>query len=313
MVINYLEKSIEFIETNLFLDLSVETCAAAASYSTFHYCRLFSSHTGMSVREYINKRRVSEAAKLIKDTELPLKEIGYRCGFNSQESFTRVFKRVFHLSPRSYRQLDFPIPLLEKVKVSQLGHNNRAVDYFSQPEIRSLSAFKVAGKAHETIYENGQLFKEVPMFWNQFYEEKTYMKLGYCEGQKRVDCGVSLFTETDFIIYTNQNQSRRFRFDFLTGVKIPDDSNISQDLVTVTIPEQLYAIFESQPANEPDFIQELINTWRYIDYYWLPNSPYEYSGGIQFNEYEPYGRPLKKVFYVPIRLKNRQDKQINSN
>lgn len=301
MVISYLETGIEFIERNLFLGLSVDECAKAAGYSTYHYCRVFNTRLGISVKAYIRKRRVSEAAKLISGSSLSLKEIGYRCGFNSQENFIRVFKGTFGIAPSDFRRTGYAMKLIEKLEVSQL--NGLALDYqqFPEPKIQRLSAFEVVGRKHLTTFENERHFQDVPVFWNQFYAEKVYDSLGCLSEESRIDHGVSLLEGNP--LFDEDNQRKSLDFYYLTGVRVTDGMDIPNDLDCVTIPASLYAVFQHQPATTDNLIQKLIDTWHYIDYYWLPNSAYEHAGGFEFNEYFPTINPLSKCIYIPIRLK----------
>jgi len=57
-----MEKSINFIEQNLYQDLTAQKIAEYVGYSLYHYCRIFLAYYNMSVMEYVRKRRLSLAA-----------------------------------------------------------------------------------------------------------------------------------------------------------------------------------------------------------------------------------------------------------
>ncbi len=67
--------------------------------------RLFKNETGMSVIEYLNKCRVSEASILLVDDNVSIKDVAYYVGFTDQMYFSRVFKRVTGHTPTEYRRL----------------------------------------------------------------------------------------------------------------------------------------------------------------------------------------------------------------
>lgn len=304
MHIQFIQKGIDFIEDNLFLTISLEECAKAAGYSLYHYCRVFTSVMGIPVKEYIRRRRVSESVRMINETSLSLKEIGYRCGFNSQENYIRVFKTVFGISPAEYKKSRYPMFLTERETLS--GKDFKEPDYtcFQPPHIMTINSFTVAGRSHPTTFEQERQFQDVPVFWDQFYSQRLYERLGFDQEDSRIDHGVSILNGDASDLYDDLGQRRGLDFDYLTGVRIPDNRKIPGDLDLVVIPSGLYAAFHHQPATDYNLIQNLIDTWRYIDFYWLPNSAYEHAGNLEFNEYDPHRNRLNKTIYIPIRPKS---------
>lgn len=303
----FLKLGTDYIEQKLFLDISLEQCAKAAGYSLYHYCRVFNATMGITVKEYIRKRRVSEAAKMINETSLSLVEIAYRCGFNSQENFIRVFKSVFGITPSDYKKTRYSMLLLERDSLPVKVLQEPDYSLFDEPKIMFIHSFKVAGKRNPTTFENEQQFMDVPVFWNQFYAQGLYEQLGYSKEQPRVDHGISLLKDNAFDLYDENNQRKGLDFDYLTGVKVTKDKKIPSDMDVVTIPERLYAVFHHRPANDYDLIQKLIDTWHYIDYYWLPNSDYEHAGSLEFNEYYPHRNRLSKTIYIPVKPKAKDE------
>lgn len=299
----FLMAGIEYIETHLFLELSLEECAKSAGYSLYHFCRVFSAAMGIPVKEYIRKRRVSESVRMINTTSLTLKEIAYYCGFNSQENYIRVFKSAFGISPTEYKKTRYSLLLLEPGVLP--AKDLRILDYslFNEPQIKTIDSFVVTGKKHVTTFENERHFQDVPIFWNQFYAGRLYEYLGYSQDDIRVDHGVSILDENISELYDEDYQRRNLDFEYVTGVRSVEGIKIPDNFSTVTIPDGLYAVFHHMPANEFDLIQNLIDTWKYIDYFWLPNSDYEHAGGIEFNEYHPYRNRLHKTIFIPIQPK----------
>ncbi|EJY0871542.1 helix-turn-helix transcriptional regulator [Escherichia coli] len=73
-----------------------------SGYSRRHLQRLFRNKTGMSVGDYIRRRRLTRAAILVRLTGYPLHGIAISVGFNSQPSFNREFRKRFGCSPGVY-------------------------------------------------------------------------------------------------------------------------------------------------------------------------------------------------------------------
>lgn len=94
---------LNFIEDNIEEGISVENVVAFSGYSRRHLQTLFSEATGISLGSYIRSRKLCLAANWLRLTSMPVTQIAYALGFGSQQSFGREFKRLFGLSPRSFR------------------------------------------------------------------------------------------------------------------------------------------------------------------------------------------------------------------
>lgn len=98
------QRAIAFIEEHLNETIMLEQVADAAGMSVPHLYRLFYAMTGHPIKEYIRKRRTSEAAGHLRTSSLPTNEIGFRCGFDTYQTFIKTFKRFTGLTPGMYRQ-----------------------------------------------------------------------------------------------------------------------------------------------------------------------------------------------------------------
>lgn len=96
---------LDFIEGHLDERLDVYRVAKTAGFSRYHFQRIFKGETGMGLYEYIQKRRLANAALLLRSSSLPVIYIALQYGFDSQEAFTRAFKKVYGLPPGQYRKI----------------------------------------------------------------------------------------------------------------------------------------------------------------------------------------------------------------
>jgi AraC-like DNA-binding protein len=96
--------TIAHIEKWLMQPITTAEVAAATGYSRAHLGRLFLEMTGETLAGYIRKRRLSEAARRLVTTHASILDLALDYQFESQEAFTRSFKRLFRLSPGAYRK-----------------------------------------------------------------------------------------------------------------------------------------------------------------------------------------------------------------
>lgn len=113
-----IQKSIDYIEKHLCENIKLDEIAKQSYFSEFHFHRLFSKSTGTSVMEYIRKRRLSEAAAELAETDEKITDIAFKYQFNSEESFSRAFRKLYGASPREYRNIRREISRCEKANVS---------------------------------------------------------------------------------------------------------------------------------------------------------------------------------------------------
>ncbi|MCH4167631.1 MAG: AraC family transcriptional regulator [Streptococcaceae bacterium] len=69
----------------------------------YYFAHQFKALYDYTPIEYLQRRRIGEAQTLLINTDLSITEIAYQVGFNSSSYFTTLFKKIVHLSPRTYR------------------------------------------------------------------------------------------------------------------------------------------------------------------------------------------------------------------
>lgn len=95
---------IAYIEAHLSEKLDLAKVSKAAGYSKYHLHRMFSQTVGMTVNDYIRRRRLTEAAKLLVFSQKPILEIALIAGYESQQAFSGIFKAMYKQTPLEYRQ-----------------------------------------------------------------------------------------------------------------------------------------------------------------------------------------------------------------
>ena len=93
------QEAIDFIEKNLFEPINAESVGKAINYAPSSFSNFFSAVTGYSAGEYIRFRRLSEAADRLAKGGVSVTDMALLCGFESAESFSKAFKRLFGCAP----------------------------------------------------------------------------------------------------------------------------------------------------------------------------------------------------------------------
>lgn len=98
-----IELAREYILKNFAQNISLQQLAAHCFVSPFHFSRIFKTITGTSPHQYLTSVRLTHAKVLLSETNLPVTDISFECGFNSTEHFVTAFKQFFHTTPSSLR------------------------------------------------------------------------------------------------------------------------------------------------------------------------------------------------------------------
>ncbi|SFT97890.1 AraC family transcriptional regulator, mar-sox-rob regulon activator [Kosakonia arachidis] len=93
-----------WLEGHLDQPLSLDNVAAKAGYSKWHLQRMFKDVTGHAIGAYIRARRLSKSAVALRLTARPILDIALQYRFDSQQTFTRAFKKQFTTTPALYRR-----------------------------------------------------------------------------------------------------------------------------------------------------------------------------------------------------------------
>lgn len=110
---------IEYIEDHLSDKLDLEVVANAVHYSKYHLHRVFTNTVGLTIHNYVQRRQLTEAAKLLVYTNKPIIEIAFIARYESQQSFTAVFKSMYKKSPNQYRKDEEFYPLQLKYTLNK--------------------------------------------------------------------------------------------------------------------------------------------------------------------------------------------------
>lgn len=106
-----IKAAIEYIEAHLAEKLDLDRIAGASHYSKYYLHRTFTSTTGLTIHEYVQRRRLTEAAKLLVFSDKPILDIALMAGYESQQAFTGIFTAMYKLPPNKYREQEKFYPL----------------------------------------------------------------------------------------------------------------------------------------------------------------------------------------------------------
>ncbi len=97
------DRLLSYIENHIDEDLSLNRLAEAFYVSKYHIAHLSKNHLGMSVHQYITKKRLSLCIQALPDCS-NITNLYSACGFGDYSSFYRSFKKEYGISPNEYKK-----------------------------------------------------------------------------------------------------------------------------------------------------------------------------------------------------------------
>ncbi|MEA4983483.1 MAG: AraC family transcriptional regulator [Paludibacter sp.] len=117
-----INRVLEYVEHHYTESVKLETLASVASFSPFHFHRIFTVLTGETPADYFQRIRIEKAAQQLKDyPQKSISDVVFDCGFSSMALFARTFKKHFGISATDYRHSEVPLLVKDGVYYSKKG------------------------------------------------------------------------------------------------------------------------------------------------------------------------------------------------
>jgi AraC family transcriptional regulator len=261
-----LQKSIDYIEINLKSNVELEQIAKVAGYSIPHFYRVFSAIVGCPVKEYVRKRRLSNAMFDLVTSKCSITEIAFDYGFESHEAFTRSFKLAYGAPPSSFRKVQVEPNLYEKVNL--LSKNNEDGVIILKPEIICKDERLLLGIAREINQSENIKFGLLSKVKNEFIEMVDAI-------ENRVNTEL-YYAVYDYVPEDISKEDDDINYTYFYCVEVSEYENIPAGMVKKVLPQAKYAIFNYDTKNNTLNGESLSQSiYDYIDGIWLPNSGFE--------------------------------------
>ncbi|QKG85128.1 helix-turn-helix domain-containing protein [Kroppenstedtia pulmonis] len=278
--------AIKYIEENLAKDIDFKEVARLAFCSEYHFKRMFSFLAGISLSEYIRRRRLTCAAFDLKDSNVKVIDIAMKYGYNSPDAFARAFQNLHGITPSEARTNGHSLKAYPRMTFLLSIKGGSEMNY----RIEEKEAFRIVGiKKRVPIIFNG-VNPEIAAMWGSL-DSKTIDKL---KQLSNVEPMGMLSASTNF---PEGRMEEKGELDHYIGVatteKCPDH------LTQLEVPASTWAVFEAI-GPFPDTLQDV---WGRIYSEWFPSSNYEQIEGpeILWNEDKDVTIPsFKSEIWIPI-------------
>lgn len=270
-----MEKSIRFIEDNIKSDLSAEMISEHVGYSVHHFNRIFFACYGITVMDYVRRRRLSLGAHALLQG-MKVVDAALLYGFDTASGFSKAFRRYYNCSPSQY--IDF----LKLERIYEGKDNPKTSDEYLIKNVRieKKEAFLVAGYAAAIENADASGTNDVAALWDEVdmngLETLLYEKLN-----------PHIHAEIGIYLPGMSGEAR-----YVLGVIVNDFYKAQADMQCLAVPEATYAVFTTLPADESantgQFADIIKRTWKSIFENWFDSSNDEYIYDVEKLDFEYY-------------------------
>lgn len=282
-----MNKAMAYIEAHLTEELDYSKLAQLAYCSEYHFKRMFSFLSGISLSEYIRRRKLTLAALDLKDRELRILDVAVKYGYTSADAFSRAFQSLHGILPSEARQEGRLLKAYPRMTFQLSIKGGCELNY----RIVEKESFKLAG-----------FKRRVPMVFEGINPEITKMTgLLTPEIVKRLKSISNVEPRGMLSASANFSEDRmeeKGELDHYIGVAT--SINEPTDFDELNVAAGTWAVFESVGP----FPETLQTIWGRIYSEWLPSSGYEVVEGpeILWNESPDTSNPAyRSEIWIPVK------------
>ena len=240
-----IQAAIQWIEGNLEDNPGLKEISHFIGYSKFHTSRQFKAYTGSTLKRYIMLRKLTRAARDIRDKNVRLIDVALNYGFQSQEAFTRSFKEAFGINPGEYQANNKPIPYFLKKDVLFPENLKKEGDIMMVRD-EEIKVRLEEIKEHKLVYIRRQGVDNYMDFW-ELVDQEDGMDCDHLHG---VFSSIPGKYPEGFGAFTNDG--------YLFGTDCDVNYDVSEyPFEEKIIPTQKYLIFEHPGFSEAEFGEAL--------------------------------------------------------
>lgn len=280
--LNRMKDALDYMENHMTEPMNMEEIAKAACSSSFHFQRMFNFVTGVTVAEYIRKRRLTLAAQELAMSPVRVLDVSLKYGYDSPEAFAKAFRKAHGISPSAAREPGTVLKAFPRLSFTLSLKGDKEMDY----RIEHKEAFRVIGRKLETTTRDGENFREIPKFWDTCNSDGSSDLL--------VELGGGVHDLLGICADVNHEQETLSYW-----IAVESEAAVPDGFSSTVIPAATWAVFTSV-GPMPHAIQKV---WERIFQEWFPGTRYEHSGGPEFELYlpgDPSAEDYRCEVWIPV-------------
>jgi len=267
---NHLVKNIlDILDNRITEKIVPKELAKESGYSTFHFNRLFSKITGITLMAYVTRRKLQYALYDLGCGEKII-DVALKYGFETHSGFTKAFKKCFGYPPSIYR-IHAIIGRPARMEFIELISNKQG-GKIMYPVILETQPFTVVGFTSRHKQSDVRFTHDIPMYLDT-------IKMNYWDPLTRLHNVFNKSRHCEYTVCFDVNPvTSEFTYLLGVGVDNPEDlSKIEPDMNEMKLSGGLYAKFTTPLIESSKYFRSIRETWKTVFDNWLPVSEYEFD------------------------------------
>ena len=247
--------AIDYIEDNLDKEISYDEAARIACCSPYYFQRIFSYVSGVSLAEYIRRRKMTQAAFELQRTDEKVIDIALKYGYSSPTSFNRAFQNVHGITPTAAKAMGCILQAYPSIQFRIEITGGSAMVY----HIAEKQSLHIVGIRIPLTCDMEENLRIVPDFWETTLQGKQFSEICKLSNQEPNGIlGISVYESPKEIYYY---------------IGVATNAPAPADMYGYEIPAATWVIFE----NDGRFKEDVQSVFRRFYMEWLPFSGYKYA------------------------------------
>lgn len=165
-ILNELNEACNYIENNIENEIDIKEIARITNQSTDSINRFFVSMLGITIKEYIRKRRLSLAVYDLQNSDKKIADIAFKYGFNSYDSFCKAFLNQHNVTPTQAKNPSCEVNIFPPATFEINVKGAQKIKF----KICDLEEFEVYGISKNFNCQSSDRFKQEKEMWSSDYE-----------------------------------------------------------------------------------------------------------------------------------------------
>jgi len=165
-ILNELNEACNYIENNIENEIDIKEIARITNQSTDSINRFFVSMLGITIKEYIRKRRLSLAVYDLQNSDKKITDIAFKYGFNSYDSFCKAFLNQHNVTPTQAKNPSCEVNIFPSATFEINVKGAQKIKF----KICDLEEFEVYGISKNFNCQSSDRFKQEKEMWSIDYE-----------------------------------------------------------------------------------------------------------------------------------------------
>jgi AraC family transcriptional regulator len=281
-----LNRALHYVEENLDEDIDLKEAARLAHCSEYHFSRMFSFLAGVSLSEYIRRRRLTLAAFELQTSDLRIVDVAVKYGYRSADAFSRAFQALHGIPPSAVRSHAPPLVAYPRMTFQLTIQGGNAMNY----RIVEKEAFHIVGIMKRVPIQFEGVNPEIASMWKSLTSEDIDLlkQLSNVEPQGLISASVN---------FSEGRMEEQGELDHYIGAAT--SKQCPEAFSKLEVPALTWAVFEAVGP----FPETLQHVWGRIYSEWFPSASYEAARGPEmlWNEGKDVSSPnYRSEIWIPV-------------